>query len=305
LVHPAPRAFAGEPADFQLLAEAKVDAAGIFLNQIVRPSAHATLPTLRLAQAPLLGQTISLSRRQIIALAAPAIPALDSTNWSGPDSVRVSRLTRPLAEAELSDLLRAALQRDYVGGDGVLEIHLTKPWQTTNAPVEPITLQITDLPPAGLLPNLVAGFELWSGKERLGAWQLPLQARLWRDLPVAHSPLLRGQLLRQADLALERRDVLTQREACIPFPVADPWLETVSSVQAGTPIWTHLVRQRPVLHRGQIVDALFQDGSLSIRLKVESLEDGALGQTVRVLNPKTRRELYGKIQTQDLVLIAL
>jgi flagella basal body P-ring formation protein FlgA len=305
LVHPARRANAGEPGDFQLLAEAKVDAAGIFLDQIMRPSAHATLPTLRLAPAPLLGQTNSFSRRQVIALASAAFPALDSTNWSGPDSVRVSRLTRPLAEAEVLDLLRAALQRDYVGGNGTLEIHLTRPWPPTNAPVEPLTLQITDLPPAGILPNLVAGFELWCGKERLGAWQLPLQARVWRDLPVAHSPLLRGQLLREADITLERRDVLTQHEACIPFPVTDPWLEALSSIQAGSPVWSRLVRQRPVLRRGQLVDARFQDGSLTIMLKVESLEDGALGQTVRVRNPKTRHELYGKIQTQDLVLIAL
>jgi len=305
LVHPARRAIGGEPGDFQLLGEAKVDATGVFLNQLVRPSLPATLPTLRLAPAPVLGQTTSLSRQQIIALAASAVPALDTTNWSGPDHVLVSRLTRPLEEAEVSDLLRAALQRDYVGAGGTLEIHFARPWQTTNTPVERLSVQITDVPPAGILPNLMAGFELWCGKERLGAWQVPLQARVWRDVPVAHSPLPRGQLLRDADLVLERRDVLTRHEACIPFPVTDDWMETVASVEAGSPIWTRLVRARPVLRRGQLVAALFREGSLSITLKVETLEDGALGQMVRVRNPKTRRELYGKIQTQDLVLIAL
>jgi flagella basal body P-ring formation protein FlgA len=305
LMHPARRAVAGEPADFQLLGEAKVDASGIFLNQLMRPSLQVTLPTLRLASAPILGQTISLSRQQIIALAGSAVPALDTTHWSGPDQVLVSRLTRALGEAEVSDLLRAALQRDYVGASGTLEIHFTRPWQSTNIPVEPLSVQITEVPSAGILPNLVAGFELWCGKERLGTWQVPLQARVWRDVPVAHSSLLRGQLLRDADLALERRDVLTRHEACIPFPVTDDWMETISSVEAGSPIWTRLVRARPVLRRGQLVDALFREGSLTISLKVETLEDGALGQTVRVRNPKTRRELYGKIQTQDLVLIAL
>ena len=44
---------------------------------------------------------------------------------------------------------------------------------------------------------------------------------------------------------------------------------------------------------------------MTISLKVESLEDGALGQMVRVRNPKTRRELYGKIQAEDLVFISL
>jgi flagella basal body P-ring formation protein FlgA len=53
------------------------------------------------------------------------------------------------------------------------------------------------------------------------------------------------------------------------------------------------------------VEAVFQDGNLTISLKVETLEDGGLGQTVRVRNPKTKRELLGKVQNEDLVLIAL
>ena len=54
-----------------------------------------------------------------------------------------------------------------------------------------------------------------------------------------------------------------------------------------------------------LVDAVFQDGTLSISLKVEILEDGLLGQTIRVRNPKTKRELYGKVQNEETVLITL
>jgi flagella basal body P-ring formation protein FlgA len=53
------------------------------------------------------------------------------------------------------------------------------------------------------------------------------------------------------------------------------------------------------------VEAVFQDGSMTISLKVETLEEGAQGQMVRVRNPKTKRELYGKIQAEDLILITL
>jgi flagella basal body P-ring formation protein FlgA len=302
---PPAGAAAGEPDAFQLQAEAKVDGAGIFLNQLLTPSLHASLPTLRLAQAPVLGQTMSLSRQQIIALTKDSFPALNTTNWYGPEWVRISRRVRFLCEAEVVEMLRTALQRDYVGGRGTLEIHFTRPWQDVTTPDEPITLQLTDVPSAGVLPNLVAGFELWCGKERVGSWQAPLQARVWRDLPVAHSPLLRGALLCEADITLERRDVLTQRDACIQFPVTDLSLEAASNMQAGTPVCSRLTRARAMMKRGQLVEAMFQQGSMTISLKVEALEDGAQGQTVRVRNPKTRRELYGKIQTEDLVLIAL
>jgi flagella basal body P-ring formation protein FlgA len=248
---------------------------------------------------------MSLSRQQIIDLAKDSMPDLNTTNWSGPLAVRISRRVRLLCETEAAEMLRSALQRDYVGARGELEIHFTQPWQPLTVPDEPVCLHLTEVPSAGVLPNLVAGFELWCGQERIGTWQEPLQARVWRDTPVAHSTLVRGQLLRDADITLERRDLLTQHETCIPFPVKDVSLEATTSVQAGSPVWSRLTRDRPVLRRGQVVEGLFQDGSLTISLKVESLEDGALGQTVRVRNPKTRRELYGKIQNEDLVLIAL
>jgi flagellar basal body P-ring formation protein FlgA len=305
LAPPAPRACAGEPAPFQLQAEAKVDGTGIFLNQLLSPSHHATLPLLRLAPAPPLGQTMSLSRQQIIDLAKDAVPALNTTNWSGPDLVRISRRVRQLCEADVVEMLRAALQRDYVGGRGTLEIHFTRPWPLATVPEEPVSLQLTDLPPAGVLPNLVAGFELWCGKERIGSWQAPLQARVWQEIPVAHSPILRGQLLREADITLERRDVLSQHETFISFPVTDNLLEASGNIQAGMPVRSSLTRARPVMRRGQLVEAVFQDGSMTISLKVEALEDGTLGQTVRVRNPKTRRELYGKIQNEDLISITL
>jgi flagella basal body P-ring formation protein FlgA len=248
---------------------------------------------------------MALSRQQIIDLAKDSCPDLTTTNWSGPLAVHISRRVRQLCETETADMLRAALQRDYVGARGELEIHFSRPWAPVTVPDEPLSLHLTDVPSAGVAPNLVAGFELWCGKERIGSWQAPLQARVWRETPVAHSPVLRGELLQDADITLERRDVLMQHEACIPFPVTDRSLEAVSGMQAGSPVWSRLTRERPVLRRGQLVEGIFQQGPMTISLKVESLEDGAAGQTVRVRNPKTRRELYGKVQNQDLVLIAL
>ena len=305
LLAPLAARCADDPPAPRLRAEVAVDSAGIYLNQVLDSSFHETLPKLRLAPAPPLGQTVSLSRRQIIDLASNSVPALNTTNWSGPELVRISRRVRQMCEADVTELLRAALQRDYVGGRGTLEIHLSRPWQATTVPDEPVTLQLGSVPAAGVLPYTMAGFELWCGKERIGAWQVSFQAHVWRDIPVAHSPILPGQLLHDADITLERRDVLYQHQACVPFPITNKLLEAACSIQAGAPITSRLARPRAVMHRGQMVEAVFQEGSMTISLKVEALEDGTLGQTVRVRNPKTSRELYGKIQNEDLISITL
>jgi flagella basal body P-ring formation protein FlgA len=258
-----------------------------------------------LAPAPPLGQTTSLSRSQIIDLARQSAPQLVTTNWTGADIVHVTRLTRAMEEAELTTMLCSNLQRDYVGERGELEIHLTHPWQTLTVPDEPLTLQVTEIPAIGVMPNVIVGFELWRGTERVGAWHLALQAHVWAQIPVAHAPLARGELLQEADIVMERRDVLLQREACVAFPVTDSELELTAALPAGTPVLSRYARARPLVHRGELVEAVFREGTLTISLKVETLDDGALGQTVRVRNPKTSRELMGKVQNEDLILIAL
>jgi flagella basal body P-ring formation protein FlgA len=89
------------------------------------------------------------------------------------------------------------------------------------------------------------------------------------------------------------------------FPPTDDSLEISENVQSEMPLLNRAVRVRPAILRGRIVEGLFQDGTLSISLKVETLEDGLVGQTVRVRNPKTKRELYGKVQNDQTVLISL
>ncbi len=299
-------AAADEADAWQLLAQAQVDSSGIFLNQLVIPPASTVvLPQTRLASAPNLGQTASFSRDQISDLVRRLAPGLNATNWSGAAEVRVSRRTRPLTEFDITDLLTATLQRQYVNDRGELELHLTAPWTPVRVPDEPLTLKAFDLPANGIMPDCIVRCELWNGKERVGEWRLAVKASIWREVPVAHSPLTRGDLLKDADVSLERRDVLVLRDAYLNFSHADENLELAENVPAGLPVLNRSVRARPIVQRGQLVEGIYQDGGLSISLKVELLEDGLPGQTIRVRNPKTKRELHGKVQNEQTVVIAL
>ena len=216
-----------------------------------------------------------------------------------------SRRTRPLEDYDLLELLTKTLQKEYVKDQGELELHLTHSWPKTDVPDEPLTLKVSEMPTRGISPAMVVTFELWADKERLGNWQVPLQASVWRDIPVAHSTLTRGEDLKDADVTMERADVLINRDAFLNFPTPDDTLQLTESIPAGHPVLNRSVRARPLVLRGQMVEAVFQDGTLGISLMVETLEDGALGQTVRVRKPKTKRELYGKVENEKTIRINL
>jgi len=210
-----------------------------------------------------------------------------------------------MSEAEIKSLLIATLQREYVGDRGELELRLTRPWQSISVPDEALELKVLDLPSTGVGQNFVTRFELRAGAEPIGPLQVALQAKIYREVWVARSGLRAGQLLADLDLARERRDVLSLREPPLIATSSLEGLELADTVAAGTCILARSVRLRPIIHWGQILEAQVRDGNMVISLKVEALENGAVGQSVRVRNIHSRKELRGKVQDEDTILVSL
>lgn len=301
---PAGAENAGEPLAPILLSAAQVDSAGIFLHQLLQTE-DARCSNILVAPAPGPTQTLVLSRAQIAAAAAKRFPQLVLTNWSGAEQVRVSRRVRPLPEIELQEQLTQLLQNQFVREQGTLELTLGRPWATLSVPDEPVTIKVLDLPTAGVTPSFILRFEVRTEKESLGTWTMPLKAQIWREVWVARSPQPRGCSLRDADLQLEKRDLLQLREPFLARELSDSALELAENLSTGAPLLRRSVRLRPVIFRGRMLDAVVQEGALLITVRVEALEDGLPGQLIRVRNSKSRVEFRGKVQNEQTVTVTL
>jgi flagella basal body P-ring formation protein FlgA len=296
---------AGQTASLSLLPVATVTGDGVFLAQLVSREAAESLPHVRLAEAPAADQPLVFTREQVGALLRKAAPELVPGEWSGSAQVRITRRVRQLGESELKELLTATLQRDHVRQRGELELVFTRPWPVTTIPDETFTLKVLDLPVSGVNANMIVRFELRTAKESFGTWAVVTQARVWRDVLVTAAPLKRGQLLAEADVTRERRDVLLTREALDALPRPDTGLELLENLSVGLPLTARSLRVRPLVFRGQTLEALVSDGALQITTKVELLEDGLPGQAIRVRNPQSHREFRGKVQNENTILVQL
>ena len=212
---------------------------------------------------------------------------------------------RMLPEKEVIELLTTALQDGYVKEKGDLELRLTRAWTPLQVPGGPIKAKILELPNAGITPSFIVRFELQTPQATLGTWQVPVQARIFREIWVARSALKRGEPLNEAELARERRDVLTCREQLADFADSNASLEMAEPLQTGLPLLARSIKVRPVIHRGQTTAAMLQDGGLMITMKVEVLEDGAPGEVVRARNPVSRRDIRGRVVSDHLLLVCL
>lgn len=212
---------------------------------------------------------------------------------------------RAFAESDLLALLTTTLQRDYVKDRGDLELRFTQPWSAPMLPDEPLILKVLEMPTVGVTPSFIVRFQLCTATATLGTWQAAVQAHVWREVWVAHTSLSRGEPVSAADVTRERRDVLNIHEALAEFSADDANLELAEPVAAGVPLLARVIKPRVVIHRGQVANALVQDGGLSVTTKVEALEDGAPGQMIRARNPVSRRDLSGRVLDGQTILISL
>ncbi len=294
-------ASASEPV--RLLPQAQVSSAGVFLDEIASTT-NSVLPHLRLSVSPRFGQTLVLSRKQIEAALVKS-GDVNATNFAGATEVRLTRKTRSFDEEELRLLVNAQLQQDVVKDRGELELRLSRPWTAINVPDEPISVRVTDLPATGISALFVCRVELSTTNETVGAWQTSLSAKVWREVWTSRTALRRGALLADADLVRERRDVLSIRDPLADFTVPDPSFETAEYIAPNAPLLLRSIKVKPAVRRGQSAEAMVQDGALSISMKVEVLEDGTPGQVIRVRNPQTKRELRGRVQNEQTILVTL
>jgi flagella basal body P-ring formation protein FlgA len=289
----------------QLVAEVVVDAQGILLPRVANLIPGVSLPAIKIGDAPGVGAPIFLTQQEIQERLAKIAPDLHITNWTGADKVRVVRKSRPMAEQELIELLTASLQADWVKEAGDVEIKLVRALPPIQVPDGPIHGRIVGLPAGSLSPNLSLRFELVAGQELVGTWSTFVKLQVMRDVFIAQRNLKKGDPFQTMDFIRERRDLLICRDALIELPEHEQAIELVESVPTGAILKARSLRLRPVVQRGDVLDALVQDGPLSIVVKVEALESGAPGQSVRVRNPITKKEIRGKVRDEQTVVVSL
>ena len=294
-----------KPVSWELAPQVQVDSKGVFLTELIPGLAPESIPHVSLFPSPAFGKALVLTRAQIETAARSALGIQTPVTWTGADKVSVARRTKMLTETDLLDLLTATLQREQVHDRGDLELRLTRQWTEVAVPDESLTLRVLDLPTSGISPNFIVRFEVRADRELIGIWQAGLQAKLWRDVLVSRQSANRGYSGTQLDFGPERRDVLTLRDPLFTVPAALDMMEVGESISPGMPLTSRSFRLRAVISRGKVVDALVDNGSLQITVKVEALEDGIPGQTVRVRNLKSKREFRGKVQNEQTVVVML
>lgn len=192
---------------------------------------------------------------------------------------------------------------DYYSVKGDFKLDFTRPWQAVEVPAGDFDLVLSDFPGEGLSSNFFVRCKMIAGGATVGEWQLALRAQLWQEVWGAQSRLDRGQELQRSILSVQKVDVLRDKQAFISAADDPSIYNVILSVPAGRPLAKQDVIERPLIHRGHMVEVVVKQGLLNIRMKAVALEDGGANAFIRMRNLDSKKEFNAQIINENLVQV--
>lgn len=224
----------------------------------------------------------------------------------GPERVTVVRASQMLGGQALVDAVaRQALDRlQAVAPDGApyALVPLTRP-ADLRLPTGTVDLlpKVQDPTPpyAVVLSNVAVRVD---GQD---VQVVPVSFRVARlvSVVVAAQPLEPNRRLSLADFRLEARPSTEVPPAALGTIADAPDLEAVRPIRAGEIVTQHHVRPRIVVRRGENVTLVLEGRGFRVTTVGLAAEDARRGDTVRVVNPTSKREVIGRVEASGLVRV--
>ncbi len=200
--------------------------------------------------------------------------------------------------------LVAALTRDFSSHyqlDGKLELNLVSPWTPPAVTAAAWRLAILEYPP---MPEttMVVRCQLSGDGAVAGTFTQLVRAAVWRPGWFIRRPLDNGGPLDPSLFEVRPVDTLRQRDA-VPTTLGIRGFVASCQVPVDQVLTWHDIALRPLVHKGEIVNVVAEDGMLQVTLKALALQSGARGDLVTARNLDSLRDVTGRVVGQDCIAI--
>ena len=226
---------------------------------------------------------------------------------SGVPAISVARADGPMVLT--GDLLELAIAKDLGVRMGVREgevrVKVIKEWMPLNIPSGGHFVEAFNLQGGGLTSMMAFYIRVISGGLVMGEWPIQARVELFQDVWVAQQRMERGQVVEDNAVESKRIDVLKERAVPLPASFKLTGYELAMPIPAGKVLTRRDIVEKELVKKGQMVDVLVSQGSLSLRMKAMALEGGAAGITVKLRNLDSRKDFFGEVIGEGQVSVKL
>lgn len=198
-----------------------------------------------------------------------------------------------------SDQVLDALKREIAvrcGVEGELHLSFAQPWKEVEIRSDKDwSVKLVEMPNGYLAPSMEVVFQLEAAGQSVGTWKETLNAKLYRPVWMTQRRLDRGERLDSGVCALKNIDVLSQNLPYVPADADLSIYEMAQTLGQERPLTEQDIKLRPLVHKGDFVNVVVNQGALNISMKAIALNTGGAGEMVGVRNKDSRKDFQAQV----------
>lgn len=128
-------------------------------------------------------------------------------------------------------------------------------------------------------------------------WSLhvPVTIRIYKKVLAATRTLSKGEVLAESDLKLIKHDISNLSYGYFEDVKVGTGMKVKRHVLADTVLTPSMLKKPQVIKRGQKVSILANSGRMQVRMMGKALNNGAIGDRIKVMNMKSRQKIEGVV----------
>jgi len=137
------------------------------------------------------------------------------------------------------------------------------------------------------------------------SWSLhvPVTISLYGTVLVASHQLQKGTTLTVADVKLKKHNISNLSFGYYEDLTSSIGLKLKRRIASGTILTPSMLKKPRKINRGQKVTIMAHSGSIVIRMIGKSLDNGAIGDRIKVINIKSKKKLEGIVTSNGEVKV--
>ena len=214
--------------------------------------------------------------------------------------------TKEISSRQLLSMVTENLQKTFEINDAKLVLSPTRQLPAVPVPADAhVEVQIVSHQPNGPAAFIRTQYALLVDGRRMGEWTGFFRAQLLKEVWLAGKIAPRHATLDKVKLIRKKVDVINLRTG-VWEGKPDSTLQLTQGLSTGMVLLPRHVRRTPVILRNQLVTGVLIYKALRIELSnLLALEEGAPGDTIRLRNNSSFKEIRGKIINDRSVLLGL
>lgn len=230
------------------------------------------------------------------ALIAALIPVITAGHCAA--AVLNNDLVKRTVEAKTAKSIKA-----FVNGDVSVSVDQL-PYSYIEVPDGKVDISV-QMNNSYFSPKAIARVNILVNGKEVKTFGVPVTITVQDYVWVASENILRGKAFTASNIKLEKRDISNALDSAALNDFNYPSYLSGKNYRSGEIINKRFVLETPDVIRNSKVSLIFESSFIKMELDGEALEDGKIGDHIRVRNKEYKKDYIGKIISENQVLVKI